>query len=336
MDDGTPPPVQVAVQTLCRGEKRTVAHTDPQGKFSFTLIEQKGGAGSSDANVPDASNSGGRDGLPIGDSANPLSNMREWRKCAVQAELAGFKSETVDIISRTDNWGGNIGSIKLSRIAQVQGLTISATSAAAPENAKQAFEKGLVAEKKNKLDAALELFNKAVEAYPQYAVAWSEIGRVQMMKGDVAAAKHSFSKSLDSDSQYVNPYLGLTQIALQQQKWQETADLTLALLNLNPVNFPNAWFYNGYANYNLGNLADAEKSARAGLKVDSEHHYPKLEYLLGVTLLEKKDYASASEHLQNFLHMATDPREVAEVKKQLEEAVRLSTATNSGVTSDKK
>jgi len=336
MDDGTPPPGQTAVQTLCRGEKRTVAYTDIQGKFSFTLVEQTAGARSLGTTLTDASISGGRDGLPIGDSPNPLSNMREWRKCAVQAELVGFTSETVDIIARTDNWGGSIGSIKLSRIAQIQGLTISATSAAAPEKAKQAFEKGLNAEKKNKLDVALKSFNQAVEVYSQYAVAWFEMGRVQVMKGNVAAARLAFGKSLDADSQYVNPYLGLTQIAVQQQKWQETADLTAAVVNLNPVNFPNAWFYNGYANYNLGNLADAEKSARQGLKVDSAHQYPKLEYLLGVMLMEKKDYASASEHLQNFLHSATDPRDVAQVKKQLEEAVRLSTATNPGVTSDKK
>src|ERR1051325_5517894 len=119
MEDGTGPPSQVAVQTLCRGEKRTVAYTDPQGKFNFTLIEQRS-AGPSATHIPDASISGGRDGLPIGDSASPLSNMREWRKCALQADLVGFKSETVDIISRTDNWGGNIGSIRLTRIAQVQ------------------------------------------------------------------------------------------------------------------------------------------------------------------------------------------------------------------------
>jgi tetratricopeptide (TPR) repeat protein len=328
VDDGTPPPGQVAVQTLCRGQKHTVAYTDSSGTFSFVLAEQRVGANALSAGFSDASVAGGPDGLPVGNNPSPLANAREWRECSVQAELPGFTSETVYIISKVDNRGGNIGSIKLSRIARVQGLTVSATSSAAPEEARKSLEKGHDLEKKNKWDEAFQAFQKAVEVYPRYAVAWFEIGRVHLMKGDVAAAKQSFGKSLEADPQYVNPYLGLVQIAGQEQKWQEMADLTAKVVGLNPINFPNAWFYNGYANFNLGKLPEAEKSAREGLKVDTEHQYPRLEYLLGMTLMEEKDYSSASEHLQNFLHSVTDPREIAEAKKQLAEVVRLSASAN--------
>src|SRR5256885_268949 len=41
VDDGTPPPGQVAVQTVCKGQKRTVTYTDSSGEFSFPLAEQK-------------------------------------------------------------------------------------------------------------------------------------------------------------------------------------------------------------------------------------------------------------------------------------------------------
>src|SRR5262249_5110956 len=145
-----------------------------------------------------------------------------------------------------------------------------------------------------------------------------------LMKGDVANAKLSFNKSLQADSHYVNPYLGLAEIAAREQKWQDMADLTAKVVALNPINFPNAWFFNGYANYNLGRLVDAEKSAREGLKIDGEHRYPRLEYLLGMVLLERKDYAGANEHMQNFLHGVSDPREVNEAKTQLAEIARLS------------
>ncbi len=114
------------------------------------------------------------------------------------------------------------------------------------------------------------------------------------------------------------------------------ANLTAKVVGLNPINFPNAWFFNGYANYNLGKMADAEKSAREGIKIDPEHHYPRLEYLLGMALMEEKDYASSSEHLQSFLHEVTDPREVAEAKKQLQEVVRLSAMAAAPASGDKK
>ncbi len=209
VDDGMPPPGQVAVQTVCRGQKRTVAYTDSNGEFSFTLAEHKAGSRSMGASFDDASTSGGSDGLPIGDSPNALVNSREWRECSVQAQLAGYTSETVTLISKIDNRGGNVGSLKLSRIASVQGLTVSATSSAAPEEARKALEKGHDQEKKNKWDDALASFQKAVEVYPRYAVAWFELGRVHMAKGDVLGAKLSFNKSLEADPQYVNPYLGL-------------------------------------------------------------------------------------------------------------------------------
>ena len=332
MEDGTAIPGTAAVQTLCRGQKRTVTYTDAKGEFSFTLVEHRSGMAGM-GTTADASVSG-RDGLPIGNSPIPLANAREWRACAVQAELAGFTSESVDIISRTDNHGGNIGSIKIRRIAEVQGLTISATSAAAPEPARKALEKGHEQEKKNNWDAARGSFQKAVDIYPQYAVAWFELGRISLLKGDRAGAKQCFGKSMQLDPQYVNPYLGLAQMAFEEQNWQDTADLTGKVLAMNPINFPNAWFFNGYANYNLGKVADAEKSAREGLKIDPEHRLPRLEYLLGMALMERKDYAGASEHLQNFLHAVNTPREIAEAKKELEEVARLS--ANASANSDKK
>ncbi|HSS98150.1 MAG TPA: tetratricopeptide repeat protein, partial [Terriglobales bacterium] len=189
--------------------------------------------------------------------------------------------------------------------------------------AKKALEKGHDLEKKNKWDAALQSFQKAVDIYPQYAVAWFELGRIHLLKGDVANAKASFNKSMGADPHYVNPYLGLAEIAAREQKWEDMASLTSKVVALNPVNFPNAWFFNGYANYNMGRLTDAEKSAREGLKIDGDHHFPRLEYLLGMVLLERKDYAGANDHMQNFLHGVNDAREVAEAKTQLAEIARL-------------
>jgi tetratricopeptide (TPR) repeat protein len=330
MDDGTTIP-GAAVQTLCRGQRRTVAHTDARGEFSFALVEHRSELSS--MGVSDASVSG-REGLPVGDSPSPLVNAREWRACAVQAEMPGFTSETVDIISRTDNRGGNIGSIKLHRLSAAQGLTISATSAAAPEPARKELEKGYEEEKKSDWDVALQSFQKATDLYPQYAVAWFELGRIKLLKGQTAEAKQAFNKSMQMDPQYVNPYLGLAQAAFQAQNWQETADWTAKVLAMNSVNFPNTWFLNGYANYNLGKIADAEKSAREGLKADPEHHFPRLEYLLGMALMQRKDYAGANEHLQNFLHAVKSPGEIDEAKKELEEIAKLS--ANTSAAADKK
>jgi uncharacterized protein HemY len=69
--------------------------------------------------------------------------------------------------------------------------------------------------------------------------------------------------------------------------------------------------------------------------VDTDHRVPKLEYLLGITLVKKPDYEEAAQHLRAFLSLATKPADVAEAQKQLDEIARLS-ATANLTTSEKK
>ena len=312
VDDGTPLPAPAAIRTVCKDQKRLVTYTDAKGVFSFTL-----GASSTQDGIFDASMSA-TGGSPFGNTPSPLHNQREWRWCGIQADLPGFSSEVVELTSRTDSFhAGNIGSLVLHRINSVAGITVSATSAAAPDAAKKALEKGLEQGKDKQWDAAQESLQKAVQIYPKYAVAWFELGRVQTEKKDVAGAKKSFAESLTADSHYVNPYLGLTQIAAYEQNWRDLADLTSKVTSLSPASSPQIWFYNSVANYNLNNLAEAEKSAREGIKIDREHHLPRLEHMLATVLMEEHDYAGANEHMQNYLHLASSPGEVAEAQKGL-------------------
>jgi tetratricopeptide (TPR) repeat protein len=325
VDDGSRLPRWAAVETVCKGQKRIVAHTDSEGAFAFAIGEEFAGAEAMGAGLADASISASG-GFPIGNTPNVTHNLREWRSCAVQAELPGFTSEVVQIISRTES-GGDMGFIRLRRIGHVEGFTISATSAAAPEPAKKALDKGLELQRKNKWEAAQESLQKAVQIYPQYAVAWFELGRVQLQRRDINNAKRSFAQSLAADAHYANPYFPLARIAAQEQRWQDMADLTSKLLAVSPSGFPEAWYFNSVAQYNLGKLPEATNSAREGLKIDGEHHYPKLEYLLGLLLEEQRDYAGAQQHMQNYLHLVNNPRDVEEAKRQLEEIARLAAAT---------
>jgi tetratricopeptide (TPR) repeat protein len=321
LSDGTPLPSSAAVDTVCKGQKRIAAHTDSQGRFNFTIGEMNSmteaiGGGFEDASIA------AREGMSVGNTPNVTHNLREWRACGVTAELPGFTSEVVELMQRTGDEGGNIGLVTLHRSTRVEGLTISPTSAAAPDSAKKAFDRGLDQEKNAKWDAAAKSFQKAIQVYPRYAVAWLELGRVQVMQKDLSEAKHSFQQSVAADPNYQNPYLGLMQIAVQEQNWQVLVDVTAKIIGLNPGGSPEVWFYNGVANYNLGKLAEAEKSAQQGLKLDTAHHFPKLEYLLGIVFEEQHDYAAANEHMQAYLHLASSPQDVAAAQKELAEIAK--------------
>jgi cytochrome c-type biogenesis protein CcmH/NrfG len=73
------------------------------------------------------------------------------------------------------------------------------------------------------------------------------------------------------------------------------------------------------ANFNLKKLAPAEKSAREAVKLDPRHQNPRADYLLGLVLMEKRDYAGAATELKNYLAMAPTADNHEEVRKQIEQ-----------------
>ncbi len=331
LDDGTQLTESATIQTVCRGRRQTVTHTDSHGGFSFELGDRAStfAAGIGEADV---------DSIPNPGSINRGSNIqRDWRECELLAQLPGFTSQPIDLSSRLSTFeSADIGRLVLHRVGQVEGMTISATSAMAPKDAQKAYEKGLQKASKEKWEEAEQLFSKAVGIYPRYAAAWYDLGRIQFRNNAADPARHSFEQSIAADPKFVNPYRGLAELNLSQQRWPELVTVTTQLLALNPVSFPDAWLRNSVGNYYLQNLVEAEKSARQGMKVDDQHQVPKLEYLLGVILAQKRNYTEAATHIQNYLKVATQPADVEAAQKQLAEITRLSASASDPAAADKK
>jgi tetratricopeptide (TPR) repeat protein len=336
LDDGTELTEPAVIQTICHGRRHSETYSDLRGSFSFRFGDptQAAAAAISDASSSTVGNQQGR------------QSVLDLHDCELQAELAGFSSQSVELNSRAGLMNNiDVGRVPLHRLAHVDGTSISVTSALAPPAAKKAFEKGLEQQRKSKWEDAQKSFEKAVQIYPRYATAWYQLGRLQLrsqlpnqLQSDAAqAAKHSFEQSVAADPKYVNPYDGLAQLAMQAHEWQNVIDITGKLVSLNPVNFPNAYYDSAIANYNLKNFDDAEKSAQQGIRVDETHQIPRLQYLLGIILLQKQNYQAASEHMQVFLSLARQPDEIDLAKKGLAEIEKSSaSAQPPAVDPDKK
>jgi tetratricopeptide (TPR) repeat protein len=321
VDDGTPLTDAAMIQTICRGNIRNEGYTDSKGTFSVDLnsMAARRITGAAD-------DSGGRpNGDAVSGGASSGYSARDMRDCDLQAVLPGFTSQQIELASKMTDFGNaDVGTIVLHRIGHVEGFTISATSAMAPGKAKKLYEQGREEEKKNKWDTAQEKFSKAVQAYPKYAVAWYEMGRVQMQRKDLAGAKNSFHQSIAADRTYVSPYEQLAQIAMQGKQWKDLSDATDELLRLNSVSFPQYWLYNSIASYFLQNYDKAQKSAEAGLNIDPKHQVPKLEYILGMVLVQKHDYPNALLHVRNYIQLVPNAPDAEIAHKQVAELERLS------------
>jgi cytochrome c-type biogenesis protein CcmH/NrfG len=326
MADGAPPPEPVTIELVCQSNPRPYGYTDMKGRFSITLGDPRG-AVFADASVGTL---GGVTGLgrdpfsASGPTGGRGITERDLMGCELRASLPGYRSDVVNLSGRRIMDNPEVGVIILHPLANVAGYTFSITSANAPKDAKKAYEKGLDLMKKKKVQEAETHLQKAVTAYPKYAVAWYELGRAMELQKKDAEAKNAYKQAVESDAKFISPHLQLMGMAGRERDWAGVAELSQTVLKLNPFNFPQAWFYNSVANFNLGKLDEAEKSAREALKLDPQHRIPKISHILGVILAQKQDYPNALEHMRGYLMMlAPDGPETDMVKKQVAELERL-------------
>ncbi len=333
MDDGTAPPEPVVIERVCNGAPRAEGFTDSKGRFSFQLGQSQAmtqdasydglGASGIQTNAPSRTNrtamgNGPVGGTPRGSAGQALAG------CELRASLAGFRSDVVNLGGRRMFDNPDVGTIILHRRANVEGTTISVTTLQAPKGARKAYDKGREALRKEEIADAQKEFEKAVSAYPHFAAAWCELGLIQEKANHPGEAKKYYGQAIASDAKLVTPYLHLAQLAVRERKWQEAADTSGQAIKLDPVDFPEAFFYNAVASYKLQRLDDAETSARQTQKLDAAHRWPMADRLLGAILYGKKNYAGAAEQLRNYLTFAPDATDAGEVRTQLAELEKLS------------
>ena len=305
LSDGGTLPEPVKIERVCGAISRVESYTDLKGRFSFEVGRSQ--------EVPDASDdtNGGNFGAP--------SRMRDRSPfvCDLRVSLPGFRSETISLADKQYLDNSDLGTITLHRIASVEGLTISATSSLAPKDAKKAFEKGLDAVNTKNAAEAQKDFERAVELYPRYAAAWYELGRLNEEQNRFDDARKSYAQAVAADAKFIPPHERLAWIDLRESKWQELADGTDAILRLDPIDYPDAYYLGGVGNLQLGNLDLAEKDAREAITRDTAHKNPRAPYLLALILAQKRDYDAAVPLLRTFLAQNPDVSDAGTVRQQL-------------------
>ena len=131
------------------------------------------------------------------------------------------------------------------------------TDGAASKKARKEYEKGKQSLKKGSINDAASHFGKAVDEYPCYARAQSELARVLVMENKMPAAEAALKKSISCDGGYLVAYLRLG-ILLNGTRRYEESERTL---QEGIRHSPSAWilYYQlGPAHSGMGHLDQAQ------------------------------------------------------------------------------
>jgi tetratricopeptide (TPR) repeat protein len=221
----------------------------------------------------------------------------------------------MDVKDTLDN--ARVGSIILHPISRAGGFTISATTLQAPARSRKAYDKGQAAMKAQKWGDAVTEFTAAVNGYSKFAAAWYELGLAHQNRNELAEAESAWRESVGSDSKYEKPYESLVALAYKQGNWAELEDYSARWLRLDSDDFPAAYLFSAFAKAKENKMAEAEQAARRGLSIDKEHAAPKLNYVLGIILIERHEYAEAAKFLRSYLDLVPDASDAAAIRRQL-------------------
>jgi tetratricopeptide (TPR) repeat protein len=310
MEDGSPPPGLATIERVCNGVSHTAGYADTKGAFAIELGNEQGV-------FQDASDA--LSSRPIGQSGarSAAAQERLLHNCELRAKLAGYRSQSIILAGRRAMDDPNIGTILLHKEGPSDGTTVSATSLAAPKSAQRLLEKGIDLAKKEKFPDALESFQKALEIYPNYAVAWTELGKVQLVMSRRDEARFAFESALKLDAKFVPPYVELGRMEYDAKRWPELAEITGRSMRLNPFDYPQLFLLNGIAHYYMRETDAAEKSVKEAERLDTQRRFPETAHLHGLILAQRHEFAAACQYLRDYLRMAPDATDLDVVRGQL-------------------
>ena len=247
--------------------------------------------------------------------------MTGAQTCLVEAVLMGYHAAPVEV--DTAGMQGSIGAARRMRIqlrpSGNAGLTYSATTLAASEDARKAYDRGVQAYQKKNLKEAESRLRRAVESHASFAAAWYELGRVYVSSGRPADARLSLEKAVEADGRYFNPYPLLIQLDLAERRWEDLARNAQNAIRLAPAYSAEIYLFSAQANLKLGRLETAEKHGREAVSLKNT---PVARRLLAVILAGQGKNKEAATELRALLEAFPTFPDVAQVKEEIQRLER--------------
>lgn len=211
----------------------------------------------------------------------------------------------------------SMGKIRMEPYEDVE--RVSVTSFTAPKQARKAYEKGAKKFINGDLLDAKALLMEAVELHPDYAAAWTMLGRTLVRLEEKEESRQAFERAIQADPAYVAPYRPLVRILVGEKDWAGVAELAQEGVDLDPYD-AELKYQLAVAAMELKEYELARDMAERIFSTDDADIFPESGYILAKAHRMLGDEAKAILALQEYLERpgkATVRRWAREDLKQL-------------------
>lgn len=199
-------------------------------------------------------------------------------------------------------------------VGSTQGM-VSAAELNVPDKAKKEFAKGNDALVAGDAKKALDHYNKAVQIYPRYGLAYNNIGAAYMQEHDTAHAQEAFAKAVEADPLLGSANANLARTKLLDKKPGEAIPFLERALSSDPKS-AEFMFLMSKAQFDSGNFDQAINYA---LKVHAQDHqkYAAVHLLAGSAYESKNDLPDARTQYELFLKENPEAPQAAQVRAEV-------------------
>lgn len=191
----------------------------------------------------------------------------------------------------------------------------SAAQLHVPQEAQKAFNKGLSAWQSKDYPKAAEHFEKAVAIYPQFDLAYNNLGVMYAHLNHEDKARAAFQKSVELNDKNADADRNLARMMLRSKEFAKAEDLLQKSLAIDPKNAGSLTML-AIAEIEQDQVEQALDTAR---KVHAGPHdgYAVAHFVAGQALERKQDYAQARVEYEMYLKENPTGPEAAAVKNAL-------------------
>jgi tetratricopeptide (TPR) repeat protein len=192
-------------------------------------------------------------------------------------------------------------------------VSVNELSASIPRAARKEFTLAGEAERNHKTDEAIGHLRKAIEIYPAFAMARSDLGVQLFSQGKLDEAEEQFREAIKLDGDAFNPRLNLGIILVEKLEYVEALVQLNRAISLNPES-ASAQLYTGVAYVGLEQYEDAEKHLKSAYTIGGTSYSLAL-YHLGRLYTNKGEREAALKYFQEYLRVSPDAPNAHQVEK---------------------